>query len=94
MINIEEVKFFLKKFGLFDDKDVDIVNNLDINKCYMCYQNCDNIMRLNECEHNTRLCLSCIDSLYENYGVNNDNSEILFRCVCCSKNILNYVIME
>ena len=92
MINIEEVRFFLKKFGLFDDKDV--VNKQDVNKCYMCNQNNDNIMRLNECEHNTRLCLTCIDSLYDNYGVNNDNSEILFKCVCCSKNILNYVIME
>jgi hypothetical protein len=93
-VNIEEVKFFLKKFGLFDDKTLDTLHPSKINKCYMCNEKCGNIVRLTECDNNTRLCLNCIDSLYDNYCLNNDNSETLFKCLCCNKNILNYIIIE
>ena len=89
---IIELKKNLKKMGIFDDKTLNTLKYSKINNCNMCNTSCGSIAKLTECINNINICLNCIDDMYDNYHVINNDNNILFKCLCCNNDILNYTI--
>ena len=91
---LEEAKIIFKKLGFLDNKSLETLKFSKLNKCNMCNKLRGSIAKLTECNLNSIICLECIDDLYDNYTLieKKENDNILFKCLCCNNNIINYVI--
>ena len=89
---MEDLKLYLSKNKIFTKKELETLCESNINDCNMCLKKCGSIIKLNQCNKDTKICFECLDSLHDNYNIENNNKE-LFKCLCCNNNIYDYTFI-
>lgn len=89
---MDGLKNYLLNNKIFSKKELETLECSQKKLCNVCNNNCGELVKLIECDNNNIMCLNCLDLLYDNYNINNENNE-LFKCLCCDKKIYNYSII-
>lgn len=90
---MDKLKTYLLNNKIFSKKELETLEYSQEKKCNICNNNCGKMAKLTECDNNSIMCLNCLDLFYDNYNLNKNNNDELFKCICCKKNIFNYLII-
>jgi len=89
---MEALKKYLLKNKLFTKNELKTLRESNINNCNMCLKKCGSIIKLNQCNKDTKICFECLDLLHDNYNIEKNSKEI-FKCLCCNNNIYDYTVI-
>lgn len=74
---MEALKKYLSKNKLFTKNELKTLCESNINNCNMCLKKCGSIIKLNQCNKDTKICFECLDILNDNYNIEKKRKNFL-----------------